>query len=63
MVTSLLLNAVLKEIVENIFYLNSTQAIWDDLAARFQQQNTLRIFQLKQKLQNLSQGTLDVNGY
>ena len=63
MVTSWLLNAVSKEIVNSLFYLESAHAVWADLHERFHQSNAPRIFQIKQQLHGLSQGSLDVNTY
>ena len=44
MVTSWLLNAVSKEIADSLLYHDSAQAVWEDLAARFQERNAPRIF-------------------
>ena len=63
MVTSWLLNAVSKEIVDSLLYLESAHAVLADLHERFHQSNAPRIFQIKQQLHGLSQGSLDVNTY
>ncbi|XP_021906250.1 uncharacterized protein LOC110820924 [Carica papaya] len=44
-VISWLLNAVAKDIGDNLLYLENAQAIWFDLQHRFQQSNAPRIFQ------------------
>ena len=61
MVHSWLLNSVVKEIADSLIYLSSTQAVWVDLCERFQQSNAPRIFQIKQYLHALNQGSLDLN--
>lgn len=37
--------------------------MWDDLHNHFRQSNVPRIYQIKQNLMNLSQGSLDINTY
>ncbi|XP_019081495.1 uncharacterized protein LOC109124173 [Vitis vinifera] len=63
MVTSYFLNAISKEIADSLLYLESAHAIWADLHERFHQSNAPRIFQIKQQLHGLSQGSLNVNTY
>ena len=63
MVTSWLLNAVSKDIADSLLYLDTARAVWIDLHERFHQSNAPRIFQIKQQLHGLSQGSLDVNSY
>ena len=63
MVTSWLLHVVSKEIAnKSLPYLDSAKAVWD-LHDRFHQSNAPRVFQLKQRLHGLCQGSLDVNTY
>ncbi|XP_021911611.1 uncharacterized protein LOC110825461 [Carica papaya] len=63
MVISWLLNAVVKDIVDSLFYLENAQAIWSDLQHRFQQSNAPRIFQLKKFMNTFTQGSLTMNTY
>ena len=63
MVTSYFLNAISTEIADSLLYLESAHAIWADLHERFHQSNAPRIFQIKQQLHGLSQGSLNVNTY
>lgn len=63
MVTSWLFNAISKEIADSLLHLESVHAVWADLHEHFCQSNAPRIFQIKQQLHGLSQGSLDVNTY
>ncbi|XP_024027311.1 uncharacterized protein LOC112093336 [Morus notabilis] len=63
MMTSWLLNTVSKEIANSLLYLDSAHAVWADLHERFRQSNAPCIFQIKQQLHGLSQGSLDLNTY
>lgn len=62
-VCSLLLNLIVKDITASAIQLSSAAVIWIDLQERFQQQNGLRIFQLKKDLELFSQGNLTVSQY
>ncbi|XP_061351894.1 uncharacterized protein LOC133296862 [Gastrolobium bilobum] len=63
MVTSWILNSVSKDISDSLLYFSSASEIWTDLRNRFLQANGPKIFQLKQQIASLTQGSLDVNGY
>ncbi|XP_061345104.1 uncharacterized protein LOC133290959 [Gastrolobium bilobum] len=63
MVISWLLNSVSKEIADSLMYFSTAYDLWDDLRVRFHQANGPRIFQLKQQISSLHQGSLDVNTY
>ena len=54
MVTSLLFNAISKEIVNSLLYLKSAHVVWADIHECFHQSNAPRIFQIKQQLHGLS---------
>jgi len=60
---NLILNSVSKEIVDSVMYINFAVDMWNDLHDRFSQGNGPRIFQLKQQIHTLTQGSLDVSGY
>ncbi|KAK0596576.1 hypothetical protein LWI29_016954 [Acer saccharum] len=63
MVMSWILHAVSKEIADSIMYIDNGVDVWNDLHDRFHQSNGPRIFQIKQQLNGLSQGSNDVSGY
>ncbi|XP_061373829.1 uncharacterized protein LOC133316130 [Gastrolobium bilobum] len=63
MVISWLLNFVSKEIADSLMYFSTAYDLWDDLRVRFHQANEPHIFQLKQQISSLHQGSLDVNTY
>ncbi|KAL5542360.1 hypothetical protein UlMin_010070 [Ulmus minor] len=60
---SWILNVVSKDIVDSVMYIDSVVDMWNDLHDRFSQGNGPRIFQLKQQIHALTQGSLDVSGY
>ncbi|KAL5541857.1 hypothetical protein UlMin_009567 [Ulmus minor] len=57
MVTSWVIHAVSKEIAESIMYIDNACDVWADLHERFHQSNGPIIFQIKQQLSSLSQGS------
>ncbi|XP_042059526.1 uncharacterized protein LOC121804034 isoform X2 [Salvia splendens] len=63
MVISWLLNSVSSQICSSIIYLDDAYAIWFDLKERFSTADSARIYQLRQQLMDLSQGSSDVNTY
>ncbi|KAL5570946.1 hypothetical protein UlMin_020543 [Ulmus minor] len=63
MVILWILHYVSKDIAESIMYLDSAFDMWSDLYDRFHQGNNPRVFQIKQLLGNLVQGSNDVSGY
>ncbi|KAL4376339.1 hypothetical protein GQ457_02G028240 [Hibiscus cannabinus] len=63
LVISWLSNSVSKDIAASLIYHSTVVAIWSDLQDRFQQNNGPRIFQLRKKLCELSQGSLPVTAY
>ncbi|XP_073041751.1 uncharacterized protein [Primulina eburnea] len=63
MVTSWILNAVVREIVDSLMYMSTCHEVWVDLRDRFQQSNAPRIYQIKKLLSALSQGSLSVSSY
>lgn len=63
-VVSWLRNSVNPEIRSSLLYLESAAQIWKDLHRRFSQGNAAaRIYQLKQQLTGLKQGSMDINSY
>ena len=63
MVMSWILHVVSKEIADSIMYIDNGVDVWNDLHDRFHQSNGPRIFQIKQQLNGLSQGSNDVSSY
>ena len=63
MVMSWILNAISKDIADSIMYVNNACDMWTDLHERFHQSNGPRIFQLKQQIHALVQGSNDVSSY
>ncbi|XP_047942849.1 uncharacterized protein LOC125189631 [Salvia hispanica] len=63
MVISWIRNSVSPQICSSVMYLDDAYSIWSDLNDRFSTGDSARIYQLKQQLMSLSQGTSDVNGY
>ncbi|KAL5580725.1 hypothetical protein UlMin_013167 [Ulmus minor] len=63
MVMSWILHSISKDIAESIMYLDSVFDMWSDLFDGFHQGNNPRVFQIKELLSNLVQGSSDVSGY
>ncbi|GMI68007.1 hypothetical protein like AT1G21280 [Hibiscus trionum] len=63
LVNSWILNSVSKDIAASLLYHSTAAAIWKDLEDRFHQTNGPRVFHLKKKLGELSQGFVSVSTY
>ncbi|XP_073137602.1 uncharacterized protein [Henckelia pumila] len=63
MVLSWILNSVTKDISDSLMYIPTASEAWVDLRNHFHQSNALRIFQIKQLLASLRQGSMDVSTY
>lgn len=63
MVVSWLRNADVPQIRSSLMYLDNAYQIWNDLKEHFSQGNIARVYELKQQLYNLRQGSNDVNTY
>ncbi|XP_061340934.1 uncharacterized protein LOC133287358 [Gastrolobium bilobum] len=63
MVISWIINSVTNEIADSLLYFTNAFDVWSDLKTRFSQAHGPRIFQLKQMISSLFQGSLDVNNY
>ncbi|KAL5545494.1 hypothetical protein UlMin_005181 [Ulmus minor] len=63
MVMSWILNSLCKEIAESVMYIDNAVAMWLNLRDQFSQGNGPRIFQLKQQIHALTQGSNDVTNY
>ncbi|XP_042012006.1 uncharacterized protein LOC121760392 [Salvia splendens] len=63
MVISCLRNSVSSQICSSIMYLDDAYAIWFDFNEHFSIADSARIYQLRQQLMALSQGSSDVTSY
>ncbi|KAL5560411.1 hypothetical protein UlMin_036622 [Ulmus minor] len=63
MVMSWLLHAISREIADSVMYIDNTEAMWTNLHDRFHQNNGPRVFQIKQLLNVLYQGSNEVSTY
>ncbi|KAL5542389.1 hypothetical protein UlMin_010099 [Ulmus minor] len=63
MVMSWLLHAISREIADSVMYIDNAEAMWTDLHDRFHQNNGPRVFQIKQLLNVLYQGSDEVSTY
>ncbi|XP_010520985.1 PREDICTED: uncharacterized protein LOC104799982 [Tarenaya hassleriana] len=62
-VNSWLLNSVSKHLAPSLLYLKTAEEMWLNLTKRFQQNNTPRLYRIKQHLQTLRQGNMDVTTF
>ena len=62
-VTSWILNSLVKEITDSVEYVNDSTELWSELEDRYDQTNEAKIYQIQRKINDLSQGTLDVTTY
>lgn len=62
-ITSWILNSVSKEIAASINYIDSAQAVQDELHTRFKQSNGPHIYQLRKELVTTNQGTMSIESY
>ncbi|XP_019237807.1 PREDICTED: uncharacterized protein LOC109217959 [Nicotiana attenuata] len=63
MVTSWILNSLSKDLADNLQYVNDAKELWQELEDRYDQTNGAKLYQLQKKINDLSQGTLDITGY
>ncbi|KAJ8898907.1 hypothetical protein K2173_008400 [Erythroxylum novogranatense] len=61
MVTSWILNAISKDIVESFLYASSARDLWKDLERRYGECNGSLLYQLKREISSISQGELSVS--
>ncbi|XP_073067135.1 uncharacterized protein [Primulina eburnea] len=50
-------------LTDSLLYMSAAYEIWKDLRDRFHQSNAPRIFQLKKRLNELQQGSMDISSY
>ncbi|XP_073138349.1 uncharacterized protein [Henckelia pumila] len=63
MVTSWILNSVVRDIADSLMYKTTCREVWVDLRDRFVQSNAPRIYQFKKFLSGLHQGSMDISAY
>ncbi|XP_010542220.1 PREDICTED: uncharacterized protein LOC104815505 isoform X1 [Tarenaya hassleriana] len=63
LVATWLANSVSSDIGSQILYLDDAHAIWQTLETRFKQSNVSKIFSVEQRIDNLRQGSLDLNSF
>nr|XP_009612857.1 uncharacterized protein LOC104106078 [Nicotiana tomentosiformis] len=63
MVTLWILNSLSKEIAYSVEYANDAMELWIELEDRYEQTNGARLYQIQKKINDTSQGTLDITNY
>ncbi|KAH0680168.1 hypothetical protein KY285_021196 [Solanum tuberosum] len=63
MVTSWILNSLSPDLRDSLQYVNNAHELWAELEERYDQTNGCKLYQLQNEINDLVQGTLDVNGY
>ncbi|XP_033509655.1 uncharacterized protein [Nicotiana tomentosiformis] len=63
MVSSWILNSLSKYIVDSVEYANDVVKLWIELEDRYEQINGARLYQIQKKINDTSQGTLDITSY
>ncbi|XP_047265098.1 uncharacterized protein LOC124897019 [Capsicum annuum] len=63
MVTSWILDSLVKEITDSVEYVSSSFELWKELDNRYDQTNGAKLYQVQRELSELSQGTLDITAY
>ena len=63
MVTSWILNSLTKEIADSVEYVNNSSELWKELEDRYDQTNGAKLYQIQKKIDDLTQGTLDITVY
>ncbi|KAH0708971.1 hypothetical protein KY290_012498 [Solanum tuberosum] len=63
MVTSWILNSLLKDLVDSLQYVNNAKELWEELQDRYDQTNGAKLYQLQREINDLAQGNMDITGY
>nr|XP_009781708.1 PREDICTED: uncharacterized protein LOC104230565 [Nicotiana sylvestris] len=63
MVTSWILNSLAKEIVDSVEYVDTLVELWRELEDHYDQTNGAKLYQIQKKINDLSQGVLDITRY
>ncbi|XP_060190809.1 uncharacterized protein LOC132620127 [Lycium barbarum] len=60
MVTLWILNSPSRDIADSLQYVNNARELWQELKDMYDQTNSAKRYQLQKKINDLSQGTLDI---
>ncbi|XP_016509027.1 uncharacterized protein LOC107826553 [Nicotiana tabacum] len=63
MVTSWILNSLSKEISDSVEYVSDSVELWRELEDRYDQTNGAKLYQIQKEINDLVQGSLDINAY
>ncbi|KAH0671524.1 hypothetical protein KY290_026317 [Solanum tuberosum] len=63
MVTSWILNSLIKEISDSVEYMNDSAELWKELEDRYDQTNGAKLYQIQKEINDLTQGVLDITVY
>ncbi|XP_049399809.1 uncharacterized protein LOC125863877 [Solanum stenotomum] len=60
MVTSWILNSLIKEISDSVEYVNDSAELWKELEDRYDQTNGAKLYEIQKEINDLTQGVLDM---
>ncbi|XP_020878601.1 uncharacterized protein LOC110227696 [Arabidopsis lyrata subsp. lyrata] len=63
MVATWLMNSVCKKIGQSLLFISTAEGIWNNLLARFKQDDAPRVYEIEQRLSIIQQGAMDVSAY
>ena len=63
MVTSWILNSLIKEVSDSVEYVNNSAELWKELEDRYDQTNGAKLYQMQKEINDLTQGVLDITVY
>ena len=63
MVTSWILNSLIKEVSDSVEYVNNFAELWQELDDRYDQTNGAKLYQIQKEINDLTQGVLDITIY
>ena len=63
MVTSWILNLLIKEVSDSVEYVNDSAELWKELEDRCNQINGAKLYQIQKEINDLTQGILDITVY
>ena len=63
MVTSWILNSLVKEVSNSVEYVSNSAELWKELEDRYDQTNGAKLYQIQKEINDLTQGVLDITVY
>ena len=63
MVTSWILNSLIKEVSNSVEYVSNSAELWKELEDRYDQTNGAKLYQIQKEINDLTQGVLDITVY